>query len=95
MRIICAYSEWEKVGCRSGFFVCFMMGGQGSTCGKRGEASLVASFLQRTYAADAAAAGKTEQAAKKSATNIAVVNLRLIMAELPQAKAESEASVHG
>ncbi|MDY5994728.1 MAG: OmpH family outer membrane protein [Succinivibrio sp.] len=44
-----------------------------------------------TYAADAAYAGKTEQAAKKSATNIAVVNLRLIMAELPQAKAESEA----
>lgn len=44
-----------------------------------------------TYAADAATAGKTEQAAKKSATNIAVVNLRLIMAELPQAKAESEA----
>ena len=30
------------------------MGGQGSTCGKKGEASLVASFLQRTYAADAA-----------------------------------------
>ena len=28
-----------------------------------------------TYAADAAVAGKTEQAAKKSATNIAVVNL--------------------
>ena len=44
-----------------------------------------------TYATDAATAGKTEQAAKKSATNIAVVNLRLIMAELPQAKAESEA----
>lgn len=44
-----------------------------------------------TYAADATTAGKTEQAAKKSATNIAVVNLRLIMAELPQAKAESEA----
>ncbi len=42
-----------------------------------------------TYADDSAV--KTEQAAKKSATNIAVVNLRLIMAELPQAKAESEA----
>ncbi|MGN1281611.1 MAG: OmpH family outer membrane protein [Succinivibrio sp.] len=37
----------------------------------------------------AAAAEKTEQAVKTS--NIAVVNIRLIMSELPQAKAESEA----